>query len=566
MTTENFITKSLLLIVFVCLIFIVFSKDKPSEKEIFNPIIPGFNPDPSICRVGSDYYVVTSSNEYYPGLPIYHSRNLVNWKIIGHALNRPSQLNLDSVNCSGGIYAPTIRYQNGVYYIISTLAGVPKDRPRGNFLVTAKNPAGPWSDPVWFEDAPGIDPSLFFDDDGKVYYHGNLTPSNPVWDKHRNIWIRELDLKTMKLTGRRYVILDGSEYYRKGNIDGGIVSGVNNFEAPHIYRKNGFYYLVIAHGGTFQNHAVSVWRSREIFGPYENNPSNPILTHRDLPATFEITSAGHADLVDSPDGKWWMVFHARRPYGGEFHILGRETFLSAVDWSGDWPVVNPGYNSGRAEFFIKQEKQEVVSVPLNQKDDFDENSLDLNWNFLRTPRTQWWSLSERKNYLRIYLRPERISELTNPSFVCRRQEQPDFSAVTKLEFNPASDNEEAGLVVERDIKSYFRFSLGTEKGKPKVRLFQQYPENQNEEMLAENEVISGTIYIKISSSGVLYTFSYSRNGTDWIVLKENVDGRFLGANGLGRFTGTLIGMYASSNGHQSRNYADFDWFIYTNNY
>jgi len=536
-----------------------------ADKTYTNPIIKGFNPDPSICRVGEDYYLATSSFEYFPGVPIYHSKDLINWELIGHALHQPSQLNLDSIECSGGIYAPTLRFNKGIYYMITTLVGSKQSNHR-NFIVTAKNPSGPWSEPHWIEDAPGIDPSLFFDDDGKVYYSGNISPQVKVWEKHRNIYIQELDVKTWKLIGKREEVLDGSLYYKKGTLDGGIESGVNNFEASHIYKKDGKYYLLIAHGGTSQNHAVSIWRSNNIFGPYEINPANPILTHRDLSKHLYFTSTGHADLVQTQNGDWWMVYLAKRPYGGENHILGRETFISPVDWKGVWPVVNPNGNIGRGEAVhfnpaLKQQKSKNIET----LDNFNSKTLNLNWNFIRTPRSLWWSLSERKGFLRMKLQKTNISNLANPSFIGRRQEDMNFLATAKMEFKPLSSDDEAGLVIERDRNFYIKFTVKKLNNQLMICLAQKNGVPKTDSLIASNSVDSGNLFLKVIADGVFYSFSYSSNGTDWKWLAQNVDCRLLGLAGSGRFTGTFIGMYASANGKESGNYVDFDWFEYLPN-
>ena len=528
-----------------------------------NPIIPGFNPDPSICRVGGDYYLVTSSFEYFPGVPVYHSRDLVHWEMIGHVLDRPSQLDLDSINCSGGIYAPTIRYKNGMYYMITTLIGQSKMPHHRNFIVTTDNPAGPWSEPHWIDDAPGIDPSLFFDDDDKVYYSGNDTPQKKQWDKHRNIWVQELDIKSWKLVGKRSDVLDGSEYFKKGTLDGGIESGVNNYEASHLYKKDRTYYLMIAHGGTSQNHAVSIWKSDRVFGPYEINPANPILTHRDLSKELYFTSTGHADLVQTQTGEWWIVYLAKRPYGGENHILGRETFMSPVDWSGTWPVVNSQGMKGRGELTHPiPNLPEYKFVNMQSKDEFDTPIVLPYWTFIRTPRTQWWSLVNRKGFLRIDLRPEMISGQANPSFIGKRQEHMNFSASVKIDFTPMSPNEESGLVVERDKDHYLKYTLGLENGDIILRLVRKGEAGMKDSLLARAVVEMKAQFLKIAAEGVYYSFLFSNNGNDWTPLQEHVDGSFLGLAGAGRFTGTFIGMYASSNSAPSRNHADFDWFEY----
>ncbi|HHE72603.1 MAG TPA: glycoside hydrolase family 43 protein, partial [Chloroflexi bacterium] len=281
-----------------------------------NPILSGFYPDPSICRVGDDYYLVNSSFEYFPGLPIFHSRDLVHWRQIGHVLDRPEQLNLDGVRPSGGLYAPTIRYHAGTFYVTNTLVDGPG--PKGNFIVTATDPAGPWSEPVWLDDAPGIDPSLFFDEDGRVWYVGNRHAFEGHYPGHCEIWLQELDLENMTLVGERYLLWDGA------------LKGAVYAEGPHLYRVNDHYYLMIAEGGTGHDHAVTIARSDSITGPYYPNPRNPILTHRHLGQDYPIVGTGHADLVETQYGEWWMVALAMRPYDGYFYNLGRETFLIPV--------------------------------------------------------------------------------------------------------------------------------------------------------------------------------------------------------------------------------------------
>ena len=301
------------------------------EANFNNPILPGFYPDPSICRVGDDYWLVTSSFSYFPGVPVFHSLDLVNWEQVGHVLDRPSQLDLDGVGHSQGIFAPTIRYHQGLFFLITTLVG-----KQGNFLVTAKNPAGPWSDPYWLADAPGIDPSLYFNEDGRAWVTGTAESPVPGYWGDNEIWMRELDLRTMKLAGPRFGLWRGA------------AKQAHWPEAPHLYKIGGWFYLMIAEGGTEYNHAVTIARSRDLTGPYEGNPANPILTHRHLGKGAPIWNAGHADLVQTQAGEWWMVCLAARPYGGHFRNLGRETFLAPVIWEEEWPVVSPG--TGKLEF------------------------------------------------------------------------------------------------------------------------------------------------------------------------------------------------------------------------
>src|SRR5574344_1597092 len=277
-----------------------------------NPIIKGFHPDPSVCRVDSDYYLVTSSFEYFPGVPIYHSRDMVNWEQIGNVLSRRSQLELSKSGVSGGIYAPTIRYNDGVFYMITTNVS-----NKGNFFVYTTDPKGEWSEPVWLEQG-GIDPSLYFED-GKCYMTSNPDDA---------IWLCEIDKKSGKRLSPSKKIWSGT--------------GGRYPEAPHIFKKEGYYYLLIAEGGTEFGHKVTIARSKNIYGPYESNPGNPIVTHfRQIAQGNPIQGTGHADLVQAHDGSWWMVMLGFRVQSGAHHLLGRETFLAPVEWNSEgWPVVN----------------------------------------------------------------------------------------------------------------------------------------------------------------------------------------------------------------------------------
>jgi xylan 1,4-beta-xylosidase len=510
-----------------------------------NPILPGFYPDPSICRVGEDYYLINSTFEFFPGLPIHHSRDLVHWRPIGHVLTRPSQLNLDGIRASAGLYAPTIRHHNGTFYVVNTLIDGPKEC--GNFIVTASNIEGPWSEPYWLNDAPGIDPSLLFDDDGRVWFVGNRLLPNGEYSGHCEIWLQELDLKSMQLTGPKYSLWEGA------------LKKAIWAEGPHLYKIDGMYYLMIAEGGTGHDHAVSVARSVKITGPYEGNARNPILTHRHLGLDYPIVGTGHADLVDTPNGEWWLVLLAMRPYGGYFYNLGRETFLTPVRWEDGWPVVNPG--KGRVEF-------ETPAPNLPEKgwtatpacDQFDSPTLGFQWDFLRTPREPFWSLTERPGHLRLRLRPQTLAEPANPSFVGRRQQHINFSARAVMEFTPRTADECAGLVLLQNDRFHFRFVVTLENG-PVVLLIKR--ENGEETILARRPVPGGRIYFKITAVGQAYGFYFAAECENWEPVSEEVDGRILSTPVAGGFIGAYIGMYASSNGRPSENAADWDWFEYT---
>ncbi|WP_088103688.1 glycoside hydrolase family 43 protein [Halalkalibacter urbisdiaboli] len=518
-------------------------------KTFQNPIIPGFYPDPSICRVGDDYYLVTSTFEYFPGVPIFHSRDLVNWCQLGHVLDRTSQLNLDGTPCSKGIYAPTIRYHQGVFYMITTFVESATGARR-NFYVTTTDPAGDWSDPIWLEDAPGIDSSFFFDEDGTCYCMANRRPpGGQEYPKHMEIWLQEVDLKNGKLVGDSYSLWDGA------------LKQIHAQEAPHLYKINNYYYLIIAEGGTGHTHSVTIARSKTITGPYENCKRNPILTHRHLGRDYPIVNVGHADIVETQAGEWWMVCLASRPYGGYYRNLGRETFLVPFCWEDGWPLVNPGKG------FIEMEMSRP-SLPEHRWDTqsacdhFDVPYLGDGWNFIRTPRGEFCSLTERPGFLRLKLKPESITELCNPSFVGRRQQHINFAARTAIEFEAANENEVAGVVLLQNNDYHFRMEITQNVEGKVIRLIRR--EGGVETVVAEREITANTqrLYLKVEAFEQDYSYYFASKAEQWQTLVENVDGRILSSDVAGGFVGAYIGMYASSNGQKSENVADFDWFEY----
>ncbi len=530
------------------------SQNAKETKTFSNPILPGFYPDPSICRVGEDYYLVSSSFAYFPGIPVFHSLDLVHWKQIAHALDRPSQLDLDGQEHSHGIYAPTIRFHEGTFYIITTNVGSIE-----NFIITAKDPAGPWSEPYILKDAPGIDPSLFFDDDGRVYYTG--THSVPVGAEYygdNEIWLQELDLKTMQLSGAKHGLWRGAMKHAIWP------------EGPHLYKINGYYYLMIAEGGTDYHHSVTIARSSSLTGPYEGNPTNPILTHRHLGRSYPIVNVGHADLVETQNGEWWMVALASRPYGGYFRNLGRETFLAPVVWEDGWPIVSPG--TGRIEPFYPlpdlpgqdnacgvQSKEGYETQAAEVFDHFDKPVLGMFWNLLRTPRENFYRLENSR--LRLELRPQTISQKANPSFVGRRQQHVDFSVSTVLEFIPGNESETAGLVLLQNDNYQFRFEYTLVNGQKEVRLVKR--EAEREILIASKLFEAFPLYLKVSATGQEYNFHYGQTESAELLLAGNIDGRILSTDVAGGFVGAYIGMYASSQGLASSSHADFDWFRYT---
>ncbi len=420
---------------------------------------------------------------------------------------------------------------------------------RRNFYVTAEDPAGDWSDPIWLEGAPGIDPSFFFDDDGTCYFTANRQPpSGQQYPKHMEIWLQEVDLEHGKLVGDRYSLWDGA------------LKQIHAQEAPHIYKRNGYYYLIIAEGGTGHTHSVTVARSKTITGPYENCKLNPILTHRHLGRDYPIVNVGHADIVETQDGEWWMVALASRPYGGYYRNLGRETFLVPFRWEDDWPLVNPG--KGIIEIESKRPSLPEHRWPTSPAcDHFESTDLDQCWNFIRTPHGEFWSLTERPGYLRLKLKPETINTETNPSFIGRRQQHLSFAARCALEFHPSQEQEVAGIVLLQNHNFQYRVELSHSNKKRTLQLIKR--DDGNETLLAQALLPeSEKLYLKVEAIEQDYHFYYATAAEQWETLKEYVDGRILSTDVAGGFVGSYIGMYASSQGKESESVADFDWFEY----
>ncbi len=528
--------------------------DAVDQDEVFsNPIIAGFSPDPSIQRVGEDFYLVTSTFEYFPGIPVYHSRDLVNWDLIGHALHDVSQVDLDSVSSGAGIHASTIRYHEGTFYVITTNN---LDGTLVNFIVTAEDPRGPWSEPHVLEGAPGIDPSLFFDDDGRVWYVGNHAPPDPEFPGQMEIWLQEVDIDRMALIGDRYFLWRGC--------CGGVWA-----EGPHIYRRDGYYYLLISEGGTAFEHALSVAISTEITGPYDNNPRNPILSHRQLSYDHPITGVGHADFVELEDGRWYAVALGWRLIDGEHGILGRETFLVPLTWETEpywwkdpkltFPVVSP--ESGRVELHFPAPFAGSTQRPVSSfKDDF-EGELALEWTFRRTPERTFSALTPEGD-LRLNLLPGRIEERARYAFMGIRQRDFTFEARARMTFEPASAAEEAGLTVIQNDRSAYVMTLAGEPGDRRIRLY--HTADGEISPIAETDYDGTAVHLRITGDYLDYGFHFSRDGEEWTTLAEGVDGVRLSPAVIEgyNYTGVFLGLYASSHGTPTDNHADFQFFRY----
>lgn len=533
------------------------------EATFLNPIITGGHPDPSICRVGDDFYLVNSTFEYFPGLPIHHSKDLVNWELIGHGLHRESQcyaLKMFDIQQRGGIHAPTIRHHNGLFYIITTSVYSPKDNSLPtemiNFIITAKDPKGPWSEPHVLEGAPGIDPDIFFDDDGKVWYVGTHAPEKPIYNGEGEIWLQEIDMKSWKLTGERHYLWRGA--------CGGVWA-----EGPHLYKKNGIYYLLIAEGGTSFNHAVMIAMSNEIAGPYISNPRNPILTTRHLSYDYWVNSTGHADLVELADGRWYMVALGIRGDQGRTSNMGRETHLIPVLWEkepfewkqikDEWPVCAP--LTGKVE--------RVNALPFTGKkqyyndsfkDDFDSAVLNMEWNFRRPPLDKTYSLTARKGYLRLFLKPEVFSLRGRYSLMGIRQKESDFEYQTNMSFFPKQDGDEAGISLFQQDDNYITVTIVKERGKRYLKLTtcakEQTP-NVIKSKLLSNYI--GEVIFKVLAKADAYHYYYSLDGGTKFECMGNTPSNLILSHG---YTGAYVGVYATSNGSPTKGYADFDWMSY----
>lgn len=531
-------------------------QNQPEEvvkNEFLNPILAGFYPDPSICKVNDNYYLITSSFSYFPGIPIFKSSDLVNWEQLGHIMDRPSQLDTEGQRISRGLFAPTITYHDGTYYVTST--HIDKG---GNFIVTASDPAGPWSDPHWLSEVEGIDPSLFIDN-GKMYVIYNSTPpeNQPLYEGHRTIRMREINQTTLKAKEKETILVNGGTDLSKKPVW---------IEGPHLYKINNFYYLMCAEGGTAYNHSEVVFRSKKITGPYEPWDQNPILTQRQLDPSrsYPVTTTGHADMVQTDNGEWWAVFLGCRPYGDNYYNIGRETFLAPVEWKDGWPVINPDFEEVQYSYPTPYGNGiDTTDFPYNGNfkftDEFKEDTLAMHYVFLRTPKEKWYNL--QNDNLTMKVRSESASGLSNPSFIGHRQQHHKGSAATSLDFQPGSVFEKAGLIAFQSENNYYLLCKTTDGEKDMIAL---YASTTDSLRLLESAGIPNTqpVELKITFDRSKYSFYYATLSGNWQLLKDNVDGTFLSTKVAGGFVGSVIAMYATSHGNPSTNTATFHRFEY----
>ncbi|QFZ21471.1 glycoside hydrolase family 43 protein [Saccharothrix syringae] len=502
----------------------------PDTPLFDNPVIPGFHPDPSACRVGEDYYLVCSSFEYFPGVPIFHSRDLVHWRQIGNVLDRPSQLPLPAdAMASDGIYAPTIRHHDGRFWMITTNVS-----SGGNFVVSAERPEGPWSDPVWL-DLPGIDPDLVWDEDGNCWsaFAGASGPS------FHGVQVARVDPAAGK-------VLEGPFPAWAG-------TGLQWPEAPHLYRVGDWWYLLIAEGGTERGHTVAIARARSPRGPWEGAPHNPILTHRGT--NRPIQSTGHADLVTTPDGQWWMVLLATRPrgYSPNFHVLGRETFLTPVRWEDGWPHVDPVNLRERAP----SGWHPVEADPA--RDDFDAPDLAPAWISPRSRPDGSWSLTERPGWLALHATGSTLDR-PGATLVGRRQRYPESRTAVLLD--PGSGR--AGLSVRLDEAHHYDLEVADGQVSVIARI------GPLRQTTATRPVPPGPVTLAITTHWTRQLPQAEDEPTglhvaapDYLVFHvgdeplAELDGRYLSTEVATGFTGRVIGLYATAGT------AWFDWFEHT---
>jgi xylan 1,4-beta-xylosidase len=512
-----------------------------------NPVLPGFHPDPSIVRVGVDYYMVNSTFQFFPAIVISHSRDLVHWRYIGHGINCSDYVQLRGLPDSFGFWAPDISFYEGTYYMMATLRL--HGTGRENIIVTASAPEGPYSEPVVLNET-GLDPSHFVDDDGTHYmvYGGG------------GAWIHRLSDDCLRTVGEPSLLWAGT--------------GRASPEGPHLLKKDGYYYVILAEGGTEYGHCITVARSRTLFGEYEPCPFNPVHTQTDPAAA--IQRAGHGKLVQTQNGEWWIVHLAGRPLAGGFCTLGRETCLEPVQWTADgWFTVNDGRGPSDV-----QRLPQLPAAPYREpaRDDFDGAALPLHWSFARNPVEPNWSLAERPGWVRLRTADAALDSIDAENVLVRRERHHRYSASLRLEFAPERDGEEAGLVCYYDSRCFVSLALawscvGAGNGDDGAgRRIVRLTENRARTVTVLNEVdcraagvASGPLYLKVEVNGIRRAFYFSGDNTNWQLIGNVEDASFLSDEGTREkkaFTGTMVGFYATAGGSGRRIAADFDWFEY----
>lgn len=506
----------------------------PPAGQYRNPVIPGFHPDPSIVRVGRDFYAVTSTFSWYPGLPILHSTDLVNWRIIGNAIDRTDMLDFSGLGTNRGLFAPAITHHDGRFWIVNTCIEC-----GGNFVITAENPAGPWSDPVWLEFG-GIDPSLHFEEDGTAWIvYNDAPPGPPEYEGHRALWLQQFDPVAMKMLPKRTLLRDKGVDPAKKPIWA---------EGPHIYKVGEWYYLLTAEGGTADQHSQTIYRSRALQGPYAPGPFNPILTQRDLPADRpdRVEATGHADIVQLDDGSWWGVFLATRPFAGQSTLMGRETFLLPVTWKDGWPrFLDKG-----APVPLVSAAPKLPASPRAQWDRWREeflSPLSDEWIGLRSPgATPQWEV--RDGALHVTAGPAAAGSFGKPAFTGRRLRHHKASFTTRIDFTPERGGDFAGLLAFMDETHFL--AAGKERGRIVVRLRTSASEGAGGREVASAPLGNDApVELKITFDGGTALVFYRAAGAEaWQAVGGPINVEPLASVHAGLFTGLVVGPYAHSPG------------------
>ena len=521
----------------------VYKNNPLKPDEFYNPILQGCYPDPSITRKDGDYYLVTSTFAMFPGVPIFHSNDLVNWKQIGHVLDRKSQLKVFDTGISAGIYAPSIKYNpyNETFYMITTqfAGGI------NNMVVKTKDPFQGWSE-VYKLNFDGIDPSLFFDEDGKAYVVHNDAPDpgKELYNGHRVIKIWEYDLeKDQVIAGTDKIIVNGGVDLSKKPIW---------IEAPHIYKKYGRYYLMCAEGGTGDWHSEVIFTSDKPMGPYVPATNNPILSQRYLNQNRanKVDWAGHADIVEGPDGKYYGVFLAIRPNEKGLVNNGRETFMLPVDWTGEYPVFENGLVPMEPKLKLPKGVENKTGTEgffpngnFTFADDFTAQKLDYRWIGMRGPREDFITTSKKGLSIKPF--DVNVKAVAPISALFQRQQHQNFTASATLEFVPKTAGELAGLTCYQSER--FNYVFGITKKDNDFYILLQRTERGNSKIIASEKIdVKKPIRLQVAAEGDKYRFNYSVDGVNFSNLGGTVSGDILSTNVAGGFTGSLIGLYATS--------------------
>jgi len=531
---------------------------------IRNPILRGFNPDPSIVRVGDDYFIATSTFEWFPGVQIHHSRDLVHWRLRTRPLRRASQLNLLGDPDSCGVWAPDLTYADGRFYLVytdvkrygrTTVAGASGASLRDfhNYLVTSEDIDGEWSDPVYLNSS-GFDPSLFHDDDARTYLLNMLWDHRPGQNRFAGIVAQEFSAAERRLVGERRVIFQGTPL--------GLTEG------PHVYKRGGYYHLLTAEGGTGWGHAVTMARARTIGGPYDLHPDVHVLSARDRP-DVALQRAGHADLVDTPDGATYMVYLCGRPLPSRGRCtLGRETAIQRMVWGTDgWLRTVAGDGIPVVETEAPRLPAQTPPSPA-AREDFDDVRLTIDFQWLRSPwPNDLFSLTERPGFLRLYGR-ETVGSLFSQALVARRQQSHCFSASTIVDFAPRHFQQMAGLICYyNSSKFHYLYISRDEAAARHVRVMSALPDQPQTDAFTPLFAIpsEGAVELRVEIDYARLRFAYRVAGAEWTWLPQPFDASILSDEasgpGLPNFTGAFVGM-ACQDMSGSRCPADFDWFEY----